>query len=139
VTLEGEAKAWQWSLWAANEVERAVNVWSLHALRLPPEDRNPAIADEALKLMAAPFAVLDRALGEHAHLLGDAFTVADLNVAAVVGRAIETDLGATPHLERWLGRCLGRPAAEKVLRLRAAAEAETSVDALRLAARLNRL
>ena len=24
-TLEGEAKAWQWSLWAANEVERAVN------------------------------------------------------------------------------------------------------------------
>src|SRR5262249_24511505 len=31
-TLEGEAKAWQWSLWAANEVERAVNIWSLHAV-----------------------------------------------------------------------------------------------------------
>src|SRR5215470_2674439 len=39
-TLEGEAKAWQWSLWAANEVERAVNIWSLHAVRLPPADRN---------------------------------------------------------------------------------------------------
>src|SRR5262249_46518065 len=37
-TLEGEARAWQWSLWAANEVERGVNIWSLHALRLPPED-----------------------------------------------------------------------------------------------------
>src|SRR6516162_4269069 len=35
-TLEGEAKAWQWSLWAVQQVDRGVNIWSLHALRLPP-------------------------------------------------------------------------------------------------------
>src|SRR5215831_15384606 len=45
-TLEGEAKAWQWSLWAANEVERAVNIWSLHAMRLPAADRNANLLAE---------------------------------------------------------------------------------------------
>src|SRR5712692_7970800 len=83
-TLEGEAKAWQWSLWAANEVERGVNVWSFHALRLPPAERNPQIAADAIALLAAPFAVLDKELGDHPYLLGDNFTVADLNVAAVI-------------------------------------------------------
>src|SRR5437588_4738173 len=37
--LEGEAKAWQWSLWAVQEVDRGVNIWSLHAVRLPPPER----------------------------------------------------------------------------------------------------
>ena len=36
-TLEGEARAWQWSFWAIAEVDRGVNIWSLHAVRLPPE------------------------------------------------------------------------------------------------------
>src|SRR5215470_7506173 len=31
-TLEGEAKAWQWSLWSVQEVDRGVNIWSLHAV-----------------------------------------------------------------------------------------------------------
>ena len=35
-TLEGEATTWQWSLWAVTEVDRGVNIWSLHAVRLPP-------------------------------------------------------------------------------------------------------
>src|SRR5215468_3696186 len=52
-TLEGEAKAWQWSLWAANEVERGVNIWSLHAVRLPVEDRDPQRLAEALKVLEA--------------------------------------------------------------------------------------
>ena len=34
-TLQGEAKAWQWTSWALNEVDRGVNIWSLHAVRLP--------------------------------------------------------------------------------------------------------
>jgi glutathione S-transferase len=30
-TLEAEARAWQWSFWAIAEVDRGVNIWSLHA------------------------------------------------------------------------------------------------------------
>src|SRR5262249_36005269 len=46
-TLEGEAKAWQWSLWSVQEVDRGVNIWSLHAVRLPPADRDPQPLAEA--------------------------------------------------------------------------------------------
>ena len=138
-TAQGEAKAWQWSLWAANEVERGVNVWSFHALRLPPAERDPQIAAQAVELLRAPFAVLDQALGDRPYLLGEAFTVADLNVAAVIGRAIEMDLTATPRLAQWLRRCLDRPAAQTVQRMRNDAEATASIEATRMAARRNRL
>src|SRR5215472_6684126 len=107
-TLEGEAKAWQWSLWAANEVERAVNIWSLHAVRLPPEERDAQKRADALAVVATPFRVLDGALAGSRYLLGNEFTVADLNVAAVISRAIDMDLTATPHLADWLKRCHDR-------------------------------
>src|SRR4029079_14057293 len=94
---EAEAKTWQWSLWALNEVDRGVNIWSLHAIRLPPEDRDPAKLAEALKVIERPFTVLDEALADRAYLVGDDFTVADLNVAAVISRAMEMDLSATPR------------------------------------------
>jgi glutathione S-transferase len=138
-TLEGEAKTWQWSLWAANEVERAVNIWSLHAIRLPSEDRDPGKLADALAVTAAPFRVLDGALGANAYLLGSDFTVADLNVAAVISRAVDMDLSATPHLAQWLRRCLDRPAARAARRLRVDADAASSPDAIRMIARVNRL
>jgi glutathione S-transferase len=138
-TIEGEAKAWQWSLWAANEVERAVNIWSLHAIRLPPDDRDPEKLADALAVTASPFRVLDGALGDNAHLLGSDFTVADLNVAAVISRAIDMDLSATPRLAQWLRRCLDRPAARAARRLREDADAASSPDAIRMIARVNRL
>jgi glutathione S-transferase len=138
-TLEGEAKAWQWSLWAVQEVDRGVNIWSLHAVRLPPEDRDAARRDEALQVLAAPFEVLDAALADRPWLLGDEFTVADLNVAAVISRAIEMDLSATPRLADWLRRCLDRPAARAAQRLRAEADAAVPVEITRQIARRNRL
>jgi glutathione S-transferase len=138
-TLEGEAKAWQWSLWAVQEVDRGVNIWSLHAVRLPPADRDPQRLAEALKVLEAPFRVLDGALADRPYLLGHEFTVADLNVAAVIGRAIEMDLAATPRLAAWLKRCLERPAAVEARRLRAEADAAVPVEVTRAIARNNRL
>jgi glutathione S-transferase len=138
-TLEGEAKAWQWSLWSVQEVDRGVNIWSLHAVRLPPEDRDPQRLNEALKVIAAPFKVLDGALAARPYLLGDEFTVADLNVAAVISRAIHMDLAATPHVGDWLRRCLGRPAARAAQALRAEADAQVPVEVTRAIARNNRL
>jgi glutathione S-transferase len=138
-TLEGEAKAWQWSLWSVQEVDRGVNIWSLHAVRLPPEDRDPQRLAEALKVIEAPFRVLDGALAGHSYLLGNDFTVADLNVAAVISRAIDMDLAATPRLGDWLRRCLERPAARDARALRAEADAQVPVEVTRAIARNNRL
>jgi glutathione S-transferase len=138
-TLEGEAKTWQWSLWSVQEVDRGVNIWSLHAVRLPPTDRDPQRLAEALKVLAPPFKVLDGALAGRSYLLGEDFTVADLNVAAVISRALDMDLSATPRLADWLARCLERPAARAARALRAQADAAVPVEVTRAIARHNRL
>jgi glutathione S-transferase len=137
--LEDEARVWQWSFWAVAEVDRGVNIWSLHAVRLPPDERDAGLREEALNVLAAPFAVLDAAVSESPYLLGPDFTVADLNVAAVVSRAVDMDLSAWPHLKNWLVRCLERPAARRALALKAKADAETTVETTRRIARINRL
>jgi glutathione S-transferase len=138
-TIEEEARLWQWTSWALTEVDRGVNIGSLHAVRLPPEERDATRRDEALKVIAAPFRVLDAAVSAQPYLLGDDFTVADLNVAAVISRAIEMDLGAVPNLKAWLTRCLERPAARQALALKNAADAATPVEVTRRIARINRL
>ena len=138
-TLESEARAWQWSLWAVQEVDRGINIWSLHAVRLPPQERDPQRRAEALKVLEAPFKVLEGALAGRPYLLGEEFTVADLNVAAVISRAVDMDLSATPRLARWLERCLERPAARTALALRAKADAEVPLEVTRTIARNNRL
>jgi glutathione S-transferase len=138
-SLEGEARAWQWSLWAVTEVDRGVNIWSLHAVRLPESERDAGKREEALKVLQAPFKVLDAAVARQRHLLGPDFTVADLNVAAVISRAIDMNLDSWPNLKAWLTRCLERPAARVALRLKAAADAATPVDITRRIARINRL
>ena len=137
--LEDEARAWQWSMWALNEVDRGVNIWSLHANRLPEAERDPVRLAEALRVVAKPFRVLDAAVAKRPYLLGADFTVADLNVAAVISRAVEMDLSAVPNLEAWLRRCLTRPAAQKVLALKKKADDETPPEVIRRIVMLNRL
>ena len=139
VSLEAEARAWQWSFWAVGEVDRGVNIWSLHAVRLPESERNAALRDEALKVLAAPFKVLDTAVAAQPYLLGVDFSVADLNVAAVISRAVDMDLSAWRNLESWLRRCLDRPAARRALALKAKSDKETPADVTRRIARINRL
>jgi glutathione S-transferase len=138
-SLEAEARAWQWSFWAIAEVDRGVNIWSLHAVRLPPAERDIKLRDEALEVITPPFRVLDTALANNPYLLGAEFTVADLNVAAVISRAVDMDLSAWPNLEAWLLRCLNRPAARAALALKTKSDVETTVEVTRRIARINRL
>jgi len=138
-TPEAEARASQWSFWAVGEVDRGVNIWSLHAVRLPADERNAALRDEALKVLAAPFKVLDAAVAAQPYLLGADFSVADLNVAAVISRAVDMDLSAWRNLKGWLTRCLERPAARRALSLKAKSDQETPAEVTRRIARINRL
>jgi len=139
VALEDEARAWQWSFWAIAEVDRGVNIWSLHAVRLPQAERDAVKREEALKVLSSPFKVLDAAVSRQLYLLGQEFTVADLNVAAVISRAIDMDLTAVPNLKAWLTHCLERPAARAALALKTKADEETPADVIRSIATINRL
>ncbi len=78
-------------------------------------------------------------MAKQPYLLGNDFTVADLNVASVISRAIDMDLSAVPNLKAWLMRCLQRPAARAALALKTKADDETPADVTRRIARINRL
>src|SRR5437762_554511 len=86
---------------------------------LPEDQRDPKKADDAAERFKTPLGVLNGALAGKQYLLGDAFTVADLNVAAVLCWAFLAglDLGKAPQAQAWLGRCTGRPAFERVQRM----------------------
>jgi glutathione S-transferase len=137
--VEDEARVWQWSFWAIAEVDRGVNIWSLHAVRLPAAERNAALREEALKIIASPFKVLDAAVAQQPYLLGNDFTIADLNVAAVISRAADMDLSAWPRLKAWLDRCLDRPAARSALALKTKSDNDTPAEVTRRIAQINRL
>jgi len=117
-TVEGEGRAFQWSFFAVTELDPLMIEWARNAIVLPEAERDAAKAAAALEKLAKPLAVLDAALGRSAFLEGEAFTVADLNVSAVMFRAKRMDLAARPNVARWLGACFARPAAKKAWALR---------------------
>jgi glutathione S-transferase len=111
--LEDEARVWQWSFWGMTEVERPALTALLN--RIGPEDRRDRVAAErAEQDLAAPLAVLDAALAGRRHLLGDGFTVADLNIASILAwaRQARVDLAPFPVAAAWLRACHDRPAAQ---------------------------
>lgn len=109
---QNEGRALQWSFWVMTEVEQPLLKVLLHRRLLPRERRDPQQAARNEGILRQPFAVLDAALAQADWLAGERFTVADLNVAAVLGWAqpARLSLKPWPALYDWLGRCLDRPA-----------------------------
>jgi glutathione S-transferase len=116
--LEDEAQAWQWSFWGMTEVERPALTILLNRIG-PEERRDTAAADEAERALAAPLSVLDAAVAATPYLLGERFTVADLNVAGIFSwaRQARVNFAAFPKAEAWLKACHDRPAAQKARQL----------------------
>jgi glutathione S-transferase len=107
---EEEALATQWSFWAMTETEKPLLANLLHVFGMQPAD--DATLAQCKTDLDAPFKVLDSHLATQPWLLGDRFTIADLNAAAVLvwAKAGKLDLSAYPKLADWLGRCMARPA-----------------------------
>lgn len=83
---------------------------------LPADQRDEKVAQRAIDALKGPLAVIDGALKGYEYLLGNSFSIADLNLAAVLSFAllVKLDLSATPTAQAWLQKCLGRDANKKV-------------------------
>lgn len=110
-----EAGALQWSFFVMTEIEKTLLNALAYRRGLFGLDRDDAKADRLGGSLAGPFAALNQALGDRPYLLGERFTVADLNVASVLlwARQGKVDLSAQVSLDDWLTRCLARPALHK--------------------------
>jgi glutathione S-transferase len=111
--LEDETRAWQWSFWGMTEVERPLLTALFHRAIYPEDKRDAKLADDSERQLAAPLKVLDGAVAHTSYLLGEDFTVADLNVASILSwaRPARIDLSRVPKMADWFTRCAERPAA----------------------------
>ncbi len=107
--IEDEARVLQWTLWAAAEVEHLVITALLVKLGISKDVEGAKAGAEKVK---PALKVLDTYLKDHQWLVGTKFSVADLNVASVVGIAHfgDIDLSYVPNVKAWLERCISRPA-----------------------------
>ena len=112
-----EARAWQWSVWAISEIEPLQMQIVIQMLFTPEEKRNPKVIPGATKGLQRPLKVLDAALAGRNWLVGDAFSVADLNVASVMHlmKDIRFDYSAHANVQRWADACYARPALGRAL------------------------
>ncbi len=117
--LEDEARAWQWSFWGMTEVERPLLTAMMNRAIYPESQRDLAAANEAEKTLAQPLGVLGGVLSPTPYLLGEHFTVADLNVASILAwvRPAQIDMSEFPKVADWLRICAERPAARAVRQL----------------------
>lgn len=112
-TPQEDALAVQWSFWVLSEIEKPL---LLAAANLKLFDAGERATDEvqiAVKKLTRPWNVLEQHLADKPYVLGDRFTVADLNIAAVMTLVptAGVDIDAWPRMKSWLHDCLYRPAA----------------------------
>jgi glutathione S-transferase len=114
--VSDRAQLYQWSVWS----QTSIDVMARHRARF---SQNPGSKAGAEAERLAALAILDRALAGRPYLLGDAFTLADVNVATCLAEPwengrIDGDLDPAAHglpaLADWLARCTARPSWEKV-------------------------
>ncbi len=113
--LEDQALAYQWSFWVMTEVEHALLTVLMHKRVLPEDKRDAQKVSRNQGVLRQPFGVLDQALEDREYLAGPNFSVADLNVAAVMSwcKPARYSLKELPNLSAWLDRCLSREARKR--------------------------
>lgn len=111
-----------WALWAATEVEPHSLLLLRHRRDYPLEKRDPVAASECIRTLRKPFAVLDAVVRDgNGFLVGERFTVADLNTAEVcryaqVAPELFVEFAA---VKRWIDACQARPAYRAMWDMRA--------------------
>lgn len=118
--VKEEGLAAMWTLWAATEVEPHSIQVLYHMAARPPEERDAKVAAAAVEALAAPFRVLNEQLSQQPYLLGERFTVVDINVAEVMRYALpaKTLWEANPAVSAWLKACHARPAYQEMMNRR---------------------
>jgi glutathione S-transferase len=134
--LEGEALASQWSFWAVTRVEIPLltisvsnqNISSGGPMQVYFLKHIPMWTSEEIvrcrSVLDSPLAMLNERLAGAAYLIGPNFTVADLNVSAILSRnaGAQINLADKPNLVTWLRSCWSRPACPRKEALTAALE-----------------
>lgn len=117
------AQMLQWSFYAVTAIEPdALTIQMLHREGQAQDGEDAGIVAGAAERLIRPFKVLEDHLALYGHLVGDRFTVADLNMAEVI-RYAKTHgelMGQFPAIVAWLESCQERAAFRRMWEAREA-------------------
>jgi glutathione S-transferase len=113
-TPEGRADLYAWSVWSVTTLQPAAMDVVSHTFLLPPEKRRAEIIEDGKQRAQRYLTDLEAAF-VGPFLLGQYFTVADVNVLSVVHLADRAHAGRVgPRTAKWLAAMRERPAWKRV-------------------------
>lgn len=109
----------QWSLWSIAELQPPIIDAFIQLTFVPEERRDNKSIEKAMAKIPGLLKVLNDALKDQQYLVGDDFTLADLNVASIVFLCseIKFDLTAYKNIHAWLTQISERSAYKKYQKL----------------------
>ena len=117
--LQERFDAERWMEWQQTMVNPASRNGFWHLIRLPADQRDPALIAQSNAAVELLMAMLDGHLATHSFMVGERFTMADIPLGCEVQRwfSLPQTREKRPNIERWFATLLARPAAAGVLDL----------------------
>ncbi len=115
--LAEEGQMLSWAFWTATAIEPPALIMLMNGFLGEESARDPAKIPPAMEELRRPLAALETHIDKTGYLVGERFTVADVNLVSVLGWVAVSggDLAPYGSTVAWLARCGARPAAKKVL------------------------
>lgn len=122
----GRARCIQWSFWAAAELEPLAYGRIREFMFKKEAERDHALVADMAEQTGPLLDLMAQALAGENYLIGNTFTLADLNAACVVEYLERSnfDFSRWPAISSWYERTYGRPANQKIQDIRAPIAAE---------------
>jgi glutathione S-transferase len=119
-TPEQKGLMHQWSTWGMLELQAPMIDLFIQMVFVPEAKRDSNIIAKSKEKIPPLLKILDNALMGKDYLAGPSFTLADLNVASVVGiaPALQFPLAAYSGISAWMQKIMARPAFQKIAKLR---------------------
>ena len=117
--LQERFDAERWMEWQQTMVNPASRNGFWHLIRLPADQRDPALIAQSNAAVELLMAMLDTHLATQSFMVGERFTMADIPLGCEVQRwfSLPQTREKRPNIERWFATLLARPAAAGVLDL----------------------
>ena len=110
----------QWGVWGLGELQPPMVDIIIQMMFTPEPKRDMNVVKRAQDKLPGLLAILEKALDHKTYLVGDKFTLADLNVGSMVNitKTIKMPLDSYPNISAWMKRMSERPAFKKYMEMR---------------------
>lgn len=118
-----DARMMQWSFYGCTTIEPdTLTLLFLHKPGQAQSGEDQALVANAAERLIRPLQTLEAHLSRHGHLVGDRFSVADINMAEILryAQGYAPLLSQFPAIDAWLRDCQARPGFQKMWKARLA-------------------